>query len=450
MDQKIKLEPIETKSENLDVLYYRDTAVDEINLGELFCNLIKEWKTFALVMAIGIAASLAMAYLLSRVYLVEATLRIPSVNELGALKEQSILEITPAQSLQRVVDQLLAPNVQKEALERSSWLKTHSENSESTLNEMAANIRKILSLDVLRHDYYELNKDEKPPFKEISLSLPTSESELAAEYLGILIEHAQQNALASLTNDIQKVRDNRIQSIEEKLKTLSQAAKQIREAEISRLQEANQESILKLQQQIDLTVNKVRQDRENRIIQLTEALNTAESLGIKDPVTWDDLRPERRSSQITNELGDSDFAVPLYFRGIRLLNAELNLLSQRENDKPFIGDLTSLEKEIIQLRNDPRIATLKARVTDTIFVEQYADLQRKLTDLLAQPTRFENTMMAVVTQPALIPPSPMRNPLLIVLVGVILSGFLALFIALIRMSIRNSESRQTSKLLADQ
>jgi LPS O-antigen subunit length determinant protein (WzzB/FepE family) len=217
MDQKIKLEPIETKPQDLDVLYYRDTAVDEINLGELFYNLIKEWKTFALVMAIGIAASLAMAYLLSRVYLVEATLRIPSVNELGALKEQSILEITPAQSLQRVVDQLLAPNVQKEALERSSWLKTHSENSESTLDEKAADIQKSLSLDVVRHDYYELDKGEKTPFKEISLSLPTSESELAAEYLGILIEHAQENALASLTNDIRKVRDNRIQSIEEKL-----------------------------------------------------------------------------------------------------------------------------------------------------------------------------------------------------------------------------------------
>lgn len=442
MDRRIKLEAIETKPQNLDAIYYRDAAIDEINLGDLICNLINEWKTFVLVMAIGIAASIALAYLLPRVYLVEATLRIPSVNEMGDLKEQSILEITPAQSLRRVADQLLAPNVQREALERSSWLKSHSEDSESVLNEMAENILNELSLDVLRHDYYELNKDEKTPFREISLSLPSSQSELVAEYLATLIEHAHESALSDLTNDIRKVRDNRIQSLEDNLQTLSLAEKQIREAEISRLEEANQESIFKLQQQIDLTVRKARLDRENRIIQLAEARNTAESLGISEPVTWDDLRPMRKSAQITNELGGNDPSEPLYFRGTRLLDAELNLLRQREDDKPFIGDLTSLEKEIIQLQNDPRIATLKARVSDAIFTEQYDDLQRKLAELAVQPTRFENGVMAVVTRPPLIPSSPIRNPLLIVLIGVLLSVFVALMVVIIRISISNSDLSQ--------
>jgi hypothetical protein len=57
--------------------------------------------------------------------------------------------------------------------------------------------------------------------------------------------------------------------------------------------------------------------------------------------------------------------------------------------------------------------------------------------------------MAVISQPALAPPRPMRGSMIIVLIGILLSGFLALIVVIVRVSIRNSKSRQSKPALAD-
>jgi LPS O-antigen subunit length determinant protein (WzzB/FepE family) len=217
------------------------------------------------------------------------------------------------------------------------------------------------------------------------------------------------------------------------------AAERSRQAEITRLQELNNESINKLQQQVDLKIRKAQQDRENSIIRLNEAIKTATELGIREPVSWDDLRPERKSTQIVNDLGSKDDFAPLYFRGTRLLQAELELLRSRADDKPFIEGLTDLESQILQLRYDPRIEALNARANDTIYIENYDALQRDLKDLLSQAEHFSNVQMAVISQPATVPSGPTRSPLIIVVIGLIVSGFLALIIACVRLALRNSK-----------
>jgi len=302
---------------------------------------------------------------------------------------------------------------------------------------------------VVRHDFYELEKDEKAPFKEINVSLQSSEPEVATEFLRLLIKKAQDEALDSFSNDITLIKSTRVSEIREQLRSLVLAAKQSREAEITRLKETNQESIARLKQQIDLKIRKATQDRKNRIVQLSEALKIATGLEIREPVTWDDLRPLRKSPQITNELGNNDSSQPLYFRGIRLLNAELVQLQERKDDKPFISELTELENQILEFQDDQKMAALKSRKDDSIYIEKYDDLQRKLTGLIEQQTQFANSQTAVVTQPALVPSSPMGNPRRIILFGVLLSGFLALVVALIRVSMRNSNLQRDELPLAE-
>jgi chain length determinant protein (polysaccharide antigen chain regulator) len=272
--------------------------------------------------------------------------------------------------------------------------------------------------------------------------LPSKQPEAAAEFVEALIINAHEKAIANFSNDVSRVRNARIDRIKEQLNSLSLAAKQSREAAITRLQETNQQATAALQLQIDLKLKKARQDRENRIVQLQEALKTATQLGIDEPVTWDDLRPLRKSTQVVNELGNGDNTLPAYFRGTRLLEAELTQFKERQDDKPFVGGLTELERQVKEIQDDPKLAALKARVDDTIYVEQYDDLQRKLADLLEQPTEFTNAQMAVITQPAQVPSRSIRSPLLRFVLGIFLSGFIALIVAMIRIAVRNSQSRQ--------
>jgi LPS O-antigen subunit length determinant protein (WzzB/FepE family) len=450
MEKMVQPEALSHGRKADDIIYYRDISNDEIDLGLLLLSLAKEWKAMAVVMVIGVLGSIALALFLPKDYLIEAMLRAPTVHELGDINSQEIIAVTPADALGRVVDQILAPDVQKQTLENSELVKKLSETSSLTTSQLTAKIQEDLSLTRVRYAHYELEKGDKTPFKEVSIALKSSEPELAVDYIQLLIDNAQAGAMAKFSNDVRSLKDKRIKNLQDQLASLSLAEKQIREAEIIRLQETNQESIVKLQQQIDLEIRQAIQDRDNRIIQLEEALKTAQALGIEDPVTWDDLRPQQSTpAQINNELGGESIPAPLYFRGTRILRAELDMIRSREDIKPFVAGLTALEKQIMENKNDPKIAALQTRANDTIYLEQYDKIQREITGLVEQPTQFESTQMAVISQPALAPPRPMRGSMIIVLIGILLSGFLALIVVIVRVSIRNSKSRQSKPALAD-
>ena len=448
MEKRAELHKLEMPRPAGEPVIYQQIVSDEINLGDLLRALFREWRLLALVMAIGILCALAAASYLSRTYLVEAVLRVPNVNEMGQLTEQDIVQVSPQTALENVVEKLVAPDVVQATLQNSNWPRAIAEKERSVAS-VAMGILEDLSVVLVKHDYYQLEKNEKTPFRNIRISLPSSEPEEAAAFVQSLIENAHAKALANLSNDVSRVKNNRINSIEEKLNSLSLAARQSREAEIKRLEEQNRQAIAALQLQIAVKLDKARQDRENQITQLQEALQTAERLGIEEPVTWDDLRPLRKSTQVINEIGNGKDSSPDYFRGTRLLSAELARLQERQDDRPFVGGLTELEKQIVEIQNDPQLAALKARPDDTIYVKQFDELQRQLTDLLKKPTEFDNAQMAVVTQPAEVAAAPIRSPLLIFAVGVFLAGLLALFVAMIRIALRNSEPRPADAAIAE-
>ena len=155
MGDRIKFETVEGDPRFREISYYKEPNSDEIHLGDLVRNLIEEWKAIAVVMAIGAIGTTAIALYLPKVYLIETTLRIPSVSEMGDLQEQNIFKITPNMALRRFVDQLLAADVLEETLERSSWLKEQPANSNLDVSQKVKDISNQLSVAVVRHDFYE-------------------------------------------------------------------------------------------------------------------------------------------------------------------------------------------------------------------------------------------------------------------------------------------------------
>ncbi|MCP4487381.1 MAG: hypothetical protein GY820_08700 [Gammaproteobacteria bacterium] len=418
------------------VIYVSDPVDDEVNLGELIRKLSTEWKTMALVMVLGLLVSWAGSMHLTRSYLVEAIIRLPNINEIGDLGDQELFDVSPRIAFARYVDQLTLPSTQSDVFEESKLFAEISEDSELSSNQIFFSIRDGLLISRVKRSHYELDKTEKTPFKEISISLQSSKPELAAEYLQQLTDKAHSNALDNLFRDTAVTKDNRIREIEDQLNFMTKAADASRKAEITRLEEKNQGLIVGLKMQIALKIEHARKVRENKVIQVTEALNTANGLEIVQPVTWDDLRASREISQIINEFGGTDKSMPRYFQGTRILTAELNRLKSRKDDRPFIKDLPDIQKQISLLENDPKIAALRVRKDDTIYVEKFDELQQQLAQLIQTPVKFENVQLAVVSQQAIVSPTPTRNPLLIMSIGLLLSSMAALFIAGIRSSFR--------------
>jgi len=443
METSIRLESARIEPRHPESYLAREIDNDEIDIGDLLSSLFREWKMIALVMLVGAVCALAYVLYLPKTYLVEAKFRIPTAHELGDLFDQELIEIAPEAILKKVVDQVLSAEVQASVLKNSELGRELTKNSSLSPIELSRLISSDLLVDLVKRDYFQLKKEEKTPFQEISVALESSHPQMAAEFIQLLIQQAEDSALTNLSNDANAIKQIKIKKIQEELESLTLAAKVIREAKITRLQEANQELINTYQQEIDLKIQKALQDRRNQVIRWTEAHKTADSLGIREPVTWDDLRPLRKATQITNELGNKEDSRPLFFRGTRFLSAELNRLKERNDDRPFISGITELEKKMATIKNDPKIAALESRSNDRIYVEKYDSLLRQLTRLRDQSAQFKNAKMAVISQPAIIPINPMQNSMLILIAGLFFSAFIALLVAMVRISLRNREARQS-------
>ena len=429
MEQRVEVLPQTQHSDTPQRYLVVDDRNDEINLAELIRSIAREWRLLLAIFLTGVMVSSFYASFSTKMYSVPALLRAPAPHELGDAKAQSLLEIGPVDAIRRVTEKLLTPDTHLQTLVNNRFVEEFSKDRAISSAEVARGVYKNFTLDVIHHDYYQLAKDEKAPLREISISLESDDPELAVRYLQALIDTAKLAAVDSFADDLATLRQTRIEAIEEQIAVLTTAQQRSRQARITRLEEANRETIANYQQQIDLKLRQARQERENRIIRLEEALNTASKLGIEDPVTWDDLRPLRNQSQITNEIGDTNKSSPLYFRGTRFLQAELDQLTSREDDRPFVSGLTELENKILAAQNDPAIAALRQRSDDEIYIEKYDDLQRQLADVLEQPVELFNARFAIVSQPPVVPEAPIRSTMLVMALGIVVSGFLALFVS---------------------
>lgn len=134
------------------------------------------------------------------------------------------------------------------------------------------------------------------------------------------------------------------------------------------------------------------QDKQHQTSRLKEALQLAEAIGLETPPSAGNL--------ITSYSGDT-----LYLRGANALREELTLLEARDSDDPYIEGLPDLLKK-----------------------------QSLLESINLNP---KNLMVALVDQAATPPEDPIKpkKPLIVAL-GFVLGGMLAVFWVLIRQTFR--------------
>lgn len=84
--------------------------------------------------------------------------------------------------------------------------------------------------------------------------------------------------------------------------------------------------------------------RQDQILRLTEAAQVARDLNIVDRM---DLGLE---SPTASGFAINTADIPLYMRGSKALEAEIEVLKKRESDDPFIGGLRDLEEKLVELQ----------------------------------------------------------------------------------------------------
>ncbi|MDF9617290.1 Wzz/FepE/Etk N-terminal domain-containing protein [Pseudomonas entomophila] len=98
-----------------------------------------------------------------------------------------------------------------------------------------------------------------------------------------------------------------------------------------------------LEQEITAARESARKQREDQIIQLSEALRVAQSIGLE--------RPPIISNGLSGEVSAGMDGSLVYMRGTKALEAEIENLRKRTSDDPFVRDLRQRQEAVAFYRN---------------------------------------------------------------------------------------------------
>jgi len=420
-----------------DLIHLRPQTSDEIDIGELIRKLILEWKLVTLVTVIGAIASVVFALSLTSIYRVEAVVSAPTIAQMGTLFDQSLIPINAESSLTRVVETLFKNADQRKIFNESALFTTIAKETEATPDELYFGLVENLTIERIEREFYSIAEDQRSPFKEVSIRFESPFATEAALFVNTLAIAALDSSKESFTTDVITRKREKTTNLNITLKTLKEATEAVRLAEIERLEEQNRVRSNELSLELGLLEQQAKTNRLKRMAQLDEAIQTAAKLNIVEPITWEDLRPSKNSAQIFNDISGKAPILPLYFQGTRILSAERGMLNNRTNDLLYVGKSSEIEFQLDQLAADPKIAALKVREDDTIYIANYDELQTQLSVLANLSTDFSIASMGTLIQPAIASTKPIEpNRKMIAVTGTILAGFLGLFLALIRIAIK--------------
>lgn len=282
----------------------RESDTEEIDLLELYL-LLWEQKVLILVIAavFGLVA-LLYAYQSSRVYETSASVLPPRLSDISAYNlgrtEAGLAELKVAdvyavftrnltsQALrQRFFDEVYRPSLATEALQTSRDILWNNFNQVLVVSNPQPK---------LRPDYFEVIGKLDDPKR-------------AAEWVNRYVAMASETATQTMQQNVLSEINTRVQAIQKRIDVMRASA---------------------------LT------QREGRMVRLREALVIAEAAGIAQPVP--------ATVTVVMETARS-YERQLYLRGTKAIKAELEVLSQRKSDDPFIFELYELQSQLAFLKS---------------------------------------------------------------------------------------------------
>ena len=264
------------------------------------------------------------------------------------------------------------------------------------------------------------------------------------------LEEADQLSLRQLEEDLLLQRQLYKRNIDDKIKAL-------KESDLLSLKQLNEQLAIKTESYFE--------NLRDRIRSLEEAISIAKSLGLIEPVALDRLirKNEKTAANQVVEVVSAKSDDPLYMRGTRLLNAELEQLKSRPDDyipdaeikklrddieslkinneieilqtrpEDYVPDekIKSLEAQIEALKVNNKIEILKARKSDESFNETLQSIRAELAKLQAESFP-DNLQFQFANGKAIAGSSPIKpKKFLILALSVVIGGLVGIVVALV-------------------
>jgi len=267
-----------------------------------------------------------------------------------------------------------------------------------------------------------------------SISMEGSNAIALEDYLNSIIKQANSKTLSDIFSLNQLKTSIRLDEISIERELFLKMAKKERLNSIERIKEKNIKEIKFINNKIDRLRITANIERLNEITALKESIFLAESLGIVDNNFYEVKNTVNNTTSFTllNEFND----IPdWYLYGKDALKEKLNLLEDRENDDPFIPELTALKNQLFNAKNNIQLSILNERQDDSPFIVEVTNLDIEKIKLEYQTIKLDAVNVTQLYQNAASSIKSSNKKLLVVIAFIgsfILSIFLALMLGIFK------------------
>lgn len=423
MDSKLINQPIDRTS----------VHDDEIDLFELFQSI---WQEKILIIGFtAVASVLALTYALTStpVYQAQGIVKPTDSKALEELNGTEIYKVSPAEALVQVAASLESYDMRLSYFKANQDLFTGMINPDKSVEQNFERINreniKIIKTDAKKNESFE-------NFVGIQLQYPKGTAGDAI--VNSMIDYAINLEKQRITDSLDVVIQNRLKRLDRTTSNARAGYFASKEAQIAQLTEKDVLKKAELIDELEALREELKVRRQNRIMQLDEAIIIAKSLGIKKPATPSSLANETRSSGNVIRTEVNSQQNPLYFMGTEALNAERTALVERENDDFTSGRIVEIHTALKRLQNNRQIEVLQTRENEDLFLAEQAATRQEISRLQNLTVNMDNLKLVQIDQSAIEPTSPIKpKKSLIVAVGIVLGGMLGVFAALIRRAVKN-------------
>ena len=206
---------------------------------------------------------------------------------------------------------------------------------------------------------------------KFSVTMVGNNERVMLEYLQYLIYKANTKIVNQLINVSKLKTEIRLKEITERIEYLKVLATIKRLSLIARIQEEDFQKIKDINHKIDSVRSAANTMRLNEIAVLTEALDLAKGMGIKD----NNLQQIISRFVVSNDEENNLVELPdWYLYGEIALKNKIELLSSRKNNDNFVPKLVKLNSDLYLAQNNNALEALLSRVDDGPFIPQLPDL----------------------------------------------------------------------------
>ncbi|NQD93144.1 chain-length determining protein [Pseudomonas sp. CrR25] len=410
---------------------------DEIDLGELLRSLFRQKYLILAIACLVTLGAAAYAFLATSHYQVQSVLRPVNRGNLDELNGTGVYELTPADALSRVGAGLSSYETRLKFFRDNQQLFTGLVEPGRSLEQEFEEFN--------RSAFTMLQVDPKKPnslseFVGISLMYPKGVD--GAAVVNGLVAAVQEAERERIAADLKVLISNRLFALEQKTEAARASYEASKQAQIANLLEQDALRRAQLQDEQQALRIELRTRRENRIKSLDEAIQIAESLGIRKPTTPSAMADAQRQGQVVRtEVNSRD--IPLYFMGVEALQAERQALSERSSDDFSEPRIAEIEKELALLSSNRQVEILEQRKNEDLYLKDLAEWRQEAAQL--KGIRFDTSTLQLVRvdQIALEPLSAVKpKKALVIGLGGVAGLMLGVFVALLRNLLRPS-ARET-------